>query len=280
MSTIRFTRRGHGIPVILIHGIGHRRQVWSEVFDRLAEDYDVIAIDLPGHGDSPKPHEPDTFALESVAAQIEQLADELELGTPHVVGNSLGGFLALVLGRRGRVASVTALSPAGFASFLENLLAGAQLLVLKAASHAPKPVVRMFSERPFLRRASQGNLYAHTETLDPDLAYGDALNLRRSTGFFPFFAHLSIARFRGDITVPATVCWADKDRILLPRQAGRARRSLPQARHVTVHDAGHVSMHDAPDAVVDVIRDQIREATQKRGSGASTLPLRRAAPTG
>ena len=56
-SELVYTRKGSGEPLVLIHGIGHRRQAWDPVFERLAESYDVIAVDLAGFGESPAyPH--------------------------------------------------------------------------------------------------------------------------------------------------------------------------------------------------------------------------------
>ena len=52
-SELVYTRKGSGEPLVLIHGIGHRRQAWDPVFERLAESYDVIAVDLAGFGESP-----------------------------------------------------------------------------------------------------------------------------------------------------------------------------------------------------------------------------------
>ena len=50
-SELAYTRKGSGEPLVLIHGIGHRRQAWDPVFEHLAESYDVIAVDLAGFGD-------------------------------------------------------------------------------------------------------------------------------------------------------------------------------------------------------------------------------------
>ncbi|MDF8266330.1 alpha/beta fold hydrolase [Luteipulveratus flavus] len=270
MSTIQYARKGSGEPVVLIHGIGHRRQAWGEVFDRLAESYDVVAVDLPGHGESPPPRKPYGFRPLSVAEQLEELFADLGLDRPHVVGNSLGGYLSLLLARRGSVASATVLSPGGFYTVLEGALGGGQLVALKLASYSPAPVLRLFARTPALRRLSQGSLYARTDTLDPELAYSDSLNLRRARGFAPFFLHLVGSRFEGDVVVPVTVAWAAKDRILFPHQAGRARTRLPAATHTSIPGAGHISMHDAPELVARIVVDQI-EATSRRPDPRATV---------
>ncbi len=262
MSTISYSRKGSGEPVVLIHGIGHRRSAWFEVYDRLAERYDVIAVDLPGFGQSPAPVRPDSYAMLSYAEQLEQLFAELNLGRPHVVGNSLGGFLGLTLAARDSVASCTALSPAGFFDLLGRPAAGAALLSMKAASHSPRPVVRLFARKTALRRISMSALYVHPERLDPQVAYEDTLNLRTSPGFWPVFRHGMRLAFRATPQVPVSIGWGDKDRLLLPSQAKIARHRLPDAHHETLPDCGHVPMLDDPQLVVDLAVRTIARAEQ------------------
>ena len=62
-----------------------------------------------------------------------------------------------------------------------------------------------------------------------------------------------------DLDVPITIAWGEKDRLLLPYQAGRARRELPLARHRWLPDCGHVPMPDDPELIVDVIVAGTRE---------------------
>lgn len=110
---LAFERAGSGPPLVLLHGVGHRRQAWGAVLDRLTPHRDVIAVDLPGHGESP-PLRADRPVLEEMLAEVLALFDGLGLERPHLAGNSLGGRLALHAAIAGRAASVTALSPAGF----------------------------------------------------------------------------------------------------------------------------------------------------------------------
>src|SRR5258708_1774749 len=113
---LSFDRRGSGEPLVLIHGIGHRWQAWEPVIDRLAAHHDVIAIDIPGFGESPMlelgPGERPT--MDVAMRQIAESFKDFGIERPHVAGNSLGGALALELAKAGHAASVTALSPGGF----------------------------------------------------------------------------------------------------------------------------------------------------------------------
>ena len=113
MTRLAFTRRGAGAPLILLHGLGSSRQAWDPVIPALAQGFDVVAVDLPGFGESRtlSPQlEPQPSAL---AAAVDGLLVDLGIEAPHIVGNSLGGWVALELAHRRRVASLTLLSPAG-----------------------------------------------------------------------------------------------------------------------------------------------------------------------
>ncbi|WP_202872856.1 alpha/beta fold hydrolase [Kribbella capetownensis] len=105
---IAYHRKGAGEPLLLLHGIGHHRQAFDPVLDRLAEHRDVIALDLPGSGESPDvpdgiPNELDTFAY-----AIDAFCTALDVDRPHVAGNSMGGLVALRMGQLGLARSVTA----------------------------------------------------------------------------------------------------------------------------------------------------------------------------
>ncbi len=104
---------GAGETLVLLHGIGSYRGAWDPVVPALAAQFDVLAVDLPGFGESPPlpaGQEPTPAAL---AAAVAGLLDELGIDRPHVAGNSLGGWVALELAAQRPLASVALLSPAG-----------------------------------------------------------------------------------------------------------------------------------------------------------------------
>lgn len=270
MSTIAYTRQGSGPPLVLVHGIGHRRQAWDAVVDDLAADHDVIAVDLPGHGTSPDPTAPQDYSFDSVAAQLEDLFDDLGVGRPHVAGNSLGGYLTLLLAERGSVASATCLSPASFWTRPELFgVAATALLVMKATSYAPAALTRRSMSSPAARKAALRSLYRHGDRIPVETALADTANLRSSSGFWPFFwKFLPAARGGRSPQVPVTIAWGDHDRLLVPKQARRAAEQLPQATHVTLADCGHVPMPDDPRAVAGVIRTQVAAAARPVAASA------------
>ncbi len=265
MTDIKYTREGSGDPLVLIHGIGHQRSAWGDTFELLAEDFDVIAIDLPGFGKSPRPDRPHSYRMASYVDQLEEFFAELGLDRPHVAGNSLGGMFALELASRGAVRTATAIAPAGFWGPLGLANAIANLTMLKASTYAPRPVLKAFSDKAFLRKVSLRALYSHPERVPADVAYDEALNLRNAPGFFPVAWHVSRARFKGTPLVPVTIAWGTNDRLLLPSQATTAREALPTVSHLTLPGCGHVPMVDNPELVAGVIVQTVVQAADRAG---------------
>ncbi len=109
--SVRYERRGAGDPLLLLHGIGHHWQAWGPVLDLLAAEREVVAVDLPGFGASSALPDGMAYDLDTFGPVLGGLCTALGVEKPHVAGNSLGGLLALELGRLGLARSVTALSP-------------------------------------------------------------------------------------------------------------------------------------------------------------------------
>ncbi|MYR60292.1 alpha/beta fold hydrolase, partial [Streptomyces sp. SID625] len=106
-ATLSYARVGDGEPLLLLHGIGHHRQAWDPVIHLLAGERDVVSVDLPGFGASPALPDGLRHDLPTMNAALGALCETLEIDRPHVAGNSLGGLLALEMGREKLVRSVT-----------------------------------------------------------------------------------------------------------------------------------------------------------------------------
>jgi len=112
-ARLAYSRTGQGEPLVLLHGQGLSRHSWDPIITELSGSRDVIAVDLPGHGESPRQPKGRGSAPADQAVAVGELLDELDLESVHVAGNSTGGWVALELGRLQRARTVTALSPAG-----------------------------------------------------------------------------------------------------------------------------------------------------------------------
>jgi pimeloyl-ACP methyl ester carboxylesterase len=253
--SLAFDRAGTGAPLVLIHGLGHRRQGWDAVLGSLTPHREVITIDLPGHGESPSLRADGKNAISVMADEIAVLFGSLGLTRPHVAGNSLGGALALVLASRGLAASATGLSPAGFPnhgyqvtyarSFFEFALITGKVF---------RPAVPFLSRSKAGRAALFGLVVAKPGQLSPSQVVDDTAGMARAAdavhevfgSFEPFTSAIAD-------DVPVTIAWGTKDKILWPANARVARSRLPSARFIMLSGCGHVPMTDNPELVAKVL---------------------------
>jgi pimeloyl-ACP methyl ester carboxylesterase len=250
-------RVGQGEPLVLLHGIGSRWQMWRPVIDRLAEHHDVIAVDLPGFGSSPMPPPGTAPGIESLIALTSVFLTELGVERPHVAGNSMGGLMALEMATRGLVRSATALSPAGFANRPEMGYGRASLWLSVRLARRTAPRARAMFATATGRRLGLSLFVARPERLSADEAADNTRALAEAPWFDETLPSLRAFEFSDDdeVRVPVTVAWGSKDRLLLPRQARRAAKAIPRARVLMLHGCGHVPTWDDPAQVASVILD-------------------------
>jgi pimeloyl-ACP methyl ester carboxylesterase len=248
-------RGGSGEPLLLLHGVGHTRRAWRGLLPELERGFEVLAPDLPGFGGSdPLPAEtaPTPGALADV---VERDLDAVGWQAPHVAGNSLGGQIALELGRRGRARTVVAISPAGMWTRRENLWGQAVLEATRALSYVPRPdlALRLLP----VRVAVAGVLLGRPWRASPDQLAEDARLLRRSTAYRQTRREVHRRRPEGleDIRCPVLIAWGTRDRLTLPRQAQRWVAAIPGAELRWLKALGHLPMLEEPELVARMIRD-------------------------
>ncbi|SEC31677.1 MULTISPECIES: alpha/beta fold hydrolase [Streptomyces] len=259
--TVSYARVGRGEPLVLLHGIGHHRQAWDPVVDILATEREVIAVDLPGFGASPALPDGLAYDLPTTNTVLGALFEALDLDRPHVAGNSLGGLLALELGREKLVRSVTALSPAGFWTRAERRYAFATLLAMRGiAQRLPLPLVTRLSRSAAGRTALTSTIYARPARRRPEAVVAETRALVEATGFEATLRAGAAVRFTDDVPgLPVTVAWGTRDRILIRRQGIRAKQTIPHARLIRLPGCGHCPMNDDPALVARVLLDGSRD---------------------
>jgi pimeloyl-ACP methyl ester carboxylesterase len=271
-------RGGSGEPLVLIHGIGHTWRGWRPMLPQLERRFDVLAVDLPGFGHSdPLPAGVDSTA-EALADAVEREMLGAGFDTAHISGNSLGGWIALELARRGRARTVTAISPAGLQHAREkqwgaNILRGMRM----AVRYARPPEVAL--RNPVCRSLLAGPSVARPWRHDPDLLIEAMEMFAESPGFEATLPHLLNAQPRGLTTLdtPVLLLWGTQDVILLPRQGRRFERLIPGAELRYISGAGHVPMTDVPDLLADAIAEFAldgRHVDQERDAVADDLRIR------
>jgi pimeloyl-ACP methyl ester carboxylesterase len=250
-----------GEPLVLLHGQGLSRRSWDPVVGLLTADWDVLAVDLPGHGESPRQPRGAGNTPADLAAAVAELLDELGLESVHVAGNSNGGWVALELARLQRARTVVALSPGGLwrrsGAPAHIRLAMRQMrvnarIVRRLAPDAPRSRV---ARTAFLALAC-----GHPSKVPHEVARTAVHDMATARGFRETLRAAERTGFRdgADIAVPVTVAYGTRDRVMLPR-VDRRREELPaQTQVVRLPGCGHIAMFDDPRAVAALVLDSTR----------------------
>ena len=269
MTDIAHERAGSGEPLVLIHGTGSSRAVWGPVRSVLEREFDVIALDLPGHGESPLAPPHIAPAPPGYARVLADFLDGLGIERAHLVGNSVGGWTSLELAKLGRARSVLALGPAGLWEVSPRSAYWSLRIDRLGSKHLDRPLAAALRTR-----AGRVALLAQTVGRPWRMPAEDAVEMIRGMGRVRGFReHLDLTtrlRFENghDIDVPVTVAWGARER-LLPKK-GRLRGELPaHTRWIELEGCGHVPTWDDPELVVRAIREATSVRERERHVAAS-----------
>jgi pimeloyl-ACP methyl ester carboxylesterase len=247
-------RAGAGDPLLLIHGLGLSWRCWKPILPALERVHEVVAVDLPGFGDAPMNGAAPT--IDALCDAVEADLDAEELADVHVAGNSLGGWIALELARRGRARSVVALAPTGLELPRERAYVVAINEGMRARARAAAPVARLAAANPVSRAALLGPMRTRPWRVPREDAAAEIRSFGRSPGFQPTLRLTTAARVAtglGAIEVPARVCFGTLDVMLGAYTAPRFAAAIPGAGLRSLPGCGHVPMVDAPDRVASAI---------------------------
>jgi pimeloyl-ACP methyl ester carboxylesterase len=249
---LHHVRTGEGRPLLLIHGLGGSTRTWSEVVDDLAAEREVIAIDLPGFGESPLL--PGPVRVDALADAVAGFIAGRGLDGVDVLGSSLGGQIALELKRRGLVGSVVALDPAGFASPAERAVFSVTLRLSMTLVRLLRPLLPLLIGNPVTRTLLLPQFSARPWALSPELVLRELDSFANSPGSAGTLAAISsgapqpgVANRTSD---PVVIVWGTRDWVLFPSQAARAVRAFPGAELQWIPGCGHLPQWDAPAKVV------------------------------
>jgi pimeloyl-ACP methyl ester carboxylesterase len=251
-------------PLVLLHPATSSGRIWQDVVPRLSAYHEVHAPTLLGHRGGPAvQRRPATFS--DVVDSAERYLDELGLDRPHLAGNSMGGGVAIELARRGRAATVCAISPAGFWSADD----GSATRVFRKIRMGGKvfrlinPVAPRVLKSAAGRRLIMRNAACHGERLSADrildLFFDDPLGC---TVTDDLAASGETVEPLDPLPCPVTLAWAEVDRFVAAATYGKtARERLPGATWMMLSGVGHVAMVDDPDLVVRTIMAVTRVLT-------------------
>jgi pimeloyl-ACP methyl ester carboxylesterase len=241
-------RDGSGDPLVLLHGVGTNRIIWRRALPYLTAQRMVIALDLPGFGDSP-PIGPG-FDLGPVGAAVATAALQSAGGPFDLLGHSLGGAVAVRLAadRPDLVRRLLLSAPAGFAP-KHPLLAGAAGAVAPRFLGLRRAVASPLASVPLARRVALAGAVADGSRLDPAAARTMLGASRGATRIGQAIETVARADLRDDLAalaVPIGLIWGERDRVVpigTVAAIERAAGPLPMAR---IPDAGHVTQLERP----------------------------------
>jgi pimeloyl-ACP methyl ester carboxylesterase len=242
--------------LVLLHGVGETSIAWRPVYDAMSRDYDVIAVDLPGFGDSPAlPH--GTLPTAAVLADaVEREMDALGVADFHVAGNSLGARTAFELASRGRTRSMIAIAPDGLGTPIERVYQFIALMTgrLMATLLAPiaTPLTSTGPGRSVFFLGERSRPWKLTADDSRDLL----LNFARSPGYLPAVAATVVDMPAGlnKITCPVLILQGTLD----PLVSMQSPRYLAFVRHAQwrwLPGLNHVAISDDPEMVSRVMLD-------------------------
>jgi len=244
-------RGGSGPPLVCLHGFIDTWRTWELVLPALERRHDVLAPTLAGHAGGPPIA--GEAGVAGLADAVERAMDGAGFETAHLVGNSLGGHLALQLAARGRAESVVAFAPAGgWARGDESYkgLLGFQATLLEQLKAAAPHAEAIVASAEGRRRATR-YLTASFEHIPAELLAHQIRAAAGSDGAAAMIEHAIRAGWSLDaerIACPVRIVWGTEDQILeWPATAARYRDDwLPHADWVELDGIGHCPQLDVP----------------------------------
>lgn len=244
--------------LLLIHGFGADKSNWSRFARLLTDRYHVIAVDLPGFGDSSRPQN----ISYDVGTQAERLADfmrELGIGRFHVVGNSMGGHIAALLAARHpqEILSVGLFDNAGVTAprqseLFQRLSNGeGNPLVLRSVDDFPALLDFVFVQQPPLPSRLQH--YLAERSLERSAFNGMVFQQLRER-YIPLEPELP------KITAPTLLLWGDRDRVLDVSSIDVMKPLLQKPAVAILRDCGHVPMIERPEETAQLYLDFLQRS--------------------
>ena len=256
--TIRH-REGAGSPLVLIHGFSMCAETWLPVLPLLTAQHDVVVLALDGHFRGASADGLD-MTMRPTLDRLEAVLDDAGIEQAHLVGNSLGGWIAAELARRGRGLSYVGLSPAGGWELGSRELRRVQGQLRRAGRMLPRIQTRVgsLSRSPRFRRVALQALCADgARATTPDecetvltgsascTVYDAILDSAPTEAPPAYFARLPC---------PSALVWGTRDRLLpSPRYSERWRRVLPGVSFRPLAGVGHVPTYDDPKQLADAV---------------------------
>lgn len=253
---MHYRREGSGRPLLLVHGLGSSIANWQPVWSTLTASRDVIAVDLPGFGETPPLGAEVTVA--TLCDAVIGFLEDHDLAGVDLVGSSMGARMVLELARRGVGGDVVALDPGGFWSPGELKVFNASLTASIALIRAIEPALPTLTSNPVGRTALLAQFSARPWALPSELVLTELRTIADSPSTDAAL-HALVHGPRqqgapaGSVPGRVTIGWGRQDRVTLPRQAARATRAFPDAELHWFSSCGHFPHWDQPEQAAALV---------------------------
>ncbi|CAM4339997.1 alpha/beta fold hydrolase [Palleronia rufa] len=255
---LNFIRQGAGPSLLLVHGLGGSWRSWTTILPALSETREVVALDLPGHGETSADADSGTFR--GLADSVESFIIEQGFEGIDIVGSSLGARIVLEMARRGKVGATIALDPGGFWRGWERTYFRSTLIASIRLVRGLRPALPTLSKSAVSRTMLLAQLSARPWKLDAEVVATELNSFAATKTFDALVRDLAIAPEQegpaAGTSRPVVIGWGRQDRLCLPRQAARAMEAFPSARLHWFENCGHFPMWDQPEETVRLIFDE------------------------
>jgi pimeloyl-ACP methyl ester carboxylesterase len=272
-------------PALYVHGLAGSSQNWSSLMAELDGVVDSEALDLPGFGDSPPPDDGD-YSVTGHARAVIRYLDASGRGPVHLFGNSLGGAVSTRVAalRPDLVRTLTLVSPALPELRIQRSAVPTALIGVPGVAALFTRLTRDWTAEQRVR-GSMALCYGDPSRVSPE-AFRYAVEELERRMELPYFWDAMARSARGivdaytlggqhglwrqatRVLAPTLLVYGGRDRLVGYRMAQKAARAFPDARLLTLPEAGHVAMMEYPQAVAAAFRDLLTDVEGRPGAGS------------
>jgi pimeloyl-ACP methyl ester carboxylesterase len=250
-ARVNYVELGAGPPLLLVHGLSGAWQNWLENIPHFSRSHRVIAVDLPGFGNSPMP--PWKLSIPAYGRFLRDFCEKLGIASCALVGNSMGGFIAteVAITEPERVDRLVLVSAAGITWARARR---EPAVVMGRVGRAAAPYVLRFNKRGIkrhrLRRAAFQGVFHDPNAIRREMLWENFIPGLQSPGYFDAMTTLvgyDIRHRLEEIGVPTLIVWGRNDRVVpVPAATAYQKRIGDNAELVIFDECGHVPMIERP----------------------------------
>ena len=238
--------------IVLVHGMGSASTAWKPLTPFLQERFNVITVDLPGHGQTPMIAGQSMDPISIGELVVREVKEQFGVTEFDLIGNSWGGWITLEMAASfpDSVRSVTALAPAGFwlATYVQRRPGASQFRLLSSRSAALAPSFLKYERS---RKLGFGDVSPRWRNFSYELCLDATLAMANSPGYFPAWDGMLHKRFDSQIDpkIPVKIIFGDSDKTL-PATTCQERTMAPQhSQWIIFEECGHAPMWDNTEKV-------------------------------